>query len=76
MRRMLFCKACRSPIAETDGAEIKIRHRGRTIIVRGSVSIQCEKCGKVSFFGEKDIRRLCGNNAAVPARKAGHVGSV
>ena len=76
MRRMLFCKACRSPIAETDGAEIKIRHRGRTIIVRGSVSIQCEKCGKVSFFGEKDIRRLCSDNAAVPAGEASHAPGV
>ena len=76
MRKMLFCKVCGFPIAEIDGDGVKIKHRGRTIIAYGSVSIQCEKCGKERFLSAQDLRRLCGNDAAVPARKAGDAGGV
>lgn len=67
MHRAVFCKSCGNMIATTDGNEIKIQHRGRTIRVHGSASITCENCKEDTYIDTKCVRRLCGDNATMPA---------
>lgn len=71
MHRAFFCIECGNPIATMDGGEIRIQHRGRIIRVHGSVSIICEKCGKENQVEQKDLRRLCGHNPALPSGEKG-----
>lgn len=71
MHRAFFCKSCGNMIATTDGNEIKIQHRGRTIRVHGSASITCENCKEDTYIDTKCVRRLCGDNATMPACETG-----
>lgn len=71
MHRAVFCKSCGNMIATTDGNEIKIQHRGRTIRVHGSASITCENCKEDTYIDTKCVRRLCGDNATMLACETG-----
>lgn len=54
----LHGKPCRNTLLELDGAEVRIKHRGRHILLRGMIvsgSLTCEDCGAVRHLLPADL---------------------
>lgn len=51
--QMIHCLGCGQPLAERFGDCYAVRHKGRRIIAREIVTIQCEGCGRAWKPGEE-----------------------
>jgi phage FluMu protein Com len=48
---LIRCRHCLAILGERNGAQIVQKHRGRTTVMAGLVSITCERCQAVTQFG-------------------------
>lgn len=48
---LIRCRHCLAILGERNGAQIVQRHRGRTTVMAGLVSITCERCQTITQFG-------------------------
>jgi hypothetical protein len=51
-------RPCRNTLIDIEGAEFRVKHRGRQIVLRGVVvsgSVQCEDCGTVRYLLPSDL---------------------